>query len=242
MEEFHAALRYVHVTIGFVGLAAFWVPAFAPKGRWVHVFFGRIFEWCVYIVTGSAILAVIYRLGGAMLEGVGPADDPASFGFLLFLGYLAVVTLINTRFALSVVRNKQDPDRVGTRINMILARVSIVATFLIVGYALYYRPSNMIILLALSPIGWGLGRTMLKYMRGERDSKRQWLYEHLGGMLGAGIAFHTAFAVFGASQLFDLGLEGWVAAIPWVTPVILGISAIVLWTRHYQRKFGEVAA
>ena len=75
MEEFHAVLRYVHVTVGFVGLSAFWVPVFAPKGRRVHVFFGCIFEWCVYIVTGSAILAVIYRLGGALLEGIGPCDE-----------------------------------------------------------------------------------------------------------------------------------------------------------------------
>ena len=59
-------------------------------------------------------------------------------------------------------------------------------------------------------------------------------------MIGAGIAFHTAFAVFGSSRLFDIGLTGWIAVIPWVLPAAIGIPATILWTRHYRRKFGEL--
>ena len=82
---------------------------------------------------------------------------------------------------------------------------------------------------------------MLQYMSGKtRTSPRAWLYEHLGSMLGAGIAFHTAFAVFGSAQLFDLGLSGWTAVVPWVAPAAIGIPAIFLWTRHYRRKFGDL--
>ena len=58
-------------------------------------------------------------------------------------------------------------------------------------------------------------------------------------MIGGGIAFHTAFAVFGMNQLFNLGLSGWLAVVPWILPAMIGIPATALWTRHYQRKFGE---
>jgi hypothetical protein len=63
----------------------------------------------------------------------------------------------------------------------------------------------------------------------------------MNAMIGTGIAFHTAFAVFGSGRLFDLGLEGWVAVIPWILPALIGIPAVAIWTRHYQRKFGDLA-
>ena len=72
-------------------------------------------------------------------------------------------------------------------------------------------------------------------------SRRAWMYEHIGAMLGSGIAFHTAFAVFGSAQLIDINLAGWLQVVPWIAPTIIGIPAILLWTRHYQRKFGELA-
>ncbi len=78
-------------------------------------------------------------------------------------------------------------------------------------------------------------------MKGAVPSPRGWMYEHLGAMLGAGIAFHTAFAVFGASRLFDIGLTGWVSVIPWVLPAAVGIPATIIWTRSYRRRYGELA-
>ena len=100
----------------------------------------------------------------------------------------------------------------------------------------------MILLFALSPIGIGAGSGNLRYMNTPPSSPRGWMYEHLGAMLGAGIAFHTAFAVFGSTRLFDIGLTGWIAIIPWVLPAAIGIPATVIWTRHYRRKFGELEA
>ena len=47
------------------------------------------------------------------------------------------------------------------------------------------------------------------------------------------------FAGFGSLQLWDLGLDGWVAVIPRVTPAIVGIPVISIWTRH--QKFGDEA-
>jgi hypothetical protein len=59
-------------------------------------------------------------------------------------------------------------------------------------------------------------------------------------LIGAGIAFHTAFAVFGMSRMFDIGLTGALAVIPRILPSIIGIPASIIWSRHYQKKFKEI--
>ena len=64
-----------------------------------------------------------------------------------------------------------------------------------------------------------------------------WLYSHLGSMLGGGIAFHTAFAVFGIQRLIAYELPGALTVLPWLLPTIVGVPAIIAWTRHYQRRF-----
>ena len=86
----------------------------------------------------------------------------------------------------------------------------------------------------------GTGFGMLQYVRNPPTSARAWMYEHLGAMLGSGIAFHTAFAVFGMNRLFEINLGGWFAIVPWILPAAIGIPAITIWTRHYRRKFGEI--
>ena len=61
------------------------------------------------------------------------------------------------------------------------------------------------------------------------------------GMVGSGIAFHTAFLVFGWQGLFGGGLiQGTWWFLPWILPAVIGISALRVWTRFYKRKFGEL--
>ena len=64
-----------------------------------------------------------------------------------------------------------------------------------------------------------------------------WFYSHMGSMIGGGIAFHTAFAVFGAQRLWDYSLEGALGIVPWILPALIGIPGTVLATRNYKRKF-----
>ena len=238
MEAFAGGIRQVHVIFGFVGLAAFWVPVFSRKGGKRHVFFGKIFEICAYVVLAGAALSVLYRIFS--FSEMGMPLDNNSFAFIFFLGYLTWVTFVGLRHALGVLRKGKNPDALATSLNKVAAASCIVASLLLIAYTIVYRPEVRIVLFALSPIGLGIGFGILKYLRGEYDSKRQWMYEHLGGMLGTGIAFHTAFAVFGSTRLFDVGLTGWVAVIPWVAPAAIGIPATIIWTRHLRRRFGEL--
>jgi hypothetical protein len=234
--------RFVHVIFGFTGLAAFWVPVFAKKGGINHVRFGKIFVYSAYVVLTGSTIVLTTRVAGLLGQGIHPAEQPDRYAFFVFLGYLTFVTFFMVRHGMTVLRHKRDPAAVRSAFNLFLSYGAIAASAALITFAVVFSPSSMIVLLALSPIGLATGSGALRYMSNPPVSPRAWMYEHLGAMFGAGIAFHTAFAVFGSAQLFDLGLTGWAAVIPWVAPAAIGIPATAIWTRRYRRKFGELRA
>ncbi len=233
------SFRFVHVIFGVVGLAAFWIPVITKKGAVNHVRFGKIFVWSAYVVLAAAALSLVASLTENVAQGISLNEQPANYAFIVFLGYLTFVTFLSVRHGMAVLKHKRDPAGLRNAPTRMLAYGGILASVSVVLYALILSPPNKILLLALSPIGISTGFGILRYIGAEQISKRAWMYEHLGAMLGSGIAFHTAFAVFGSTRLFDIGLSGWIAVIPWVAPSAIGIPAIVLWTRHYRLKFRE---
>ena len=240
MNALHEALRWLHVVPGFIGLLVFWFPVFLKKGSNRHIFFGRIFLYAAYIVLLSALAGVGMYLIEFNGKGVSISDRPDLYGFVFFLGYLSVVTLTMVRHGVGVLRTKNHPAALATPLNTLAGIVSIAASIAIIYFAMRYKPDNRILLYALSPIGLFNGLGILAYLHRPPKSSRQWFYEHMGAMLGAGIAFHTAFAVFGINQLFNIDLPSPWNVLPWVTPAAIGIPAIFIWTRHYRRKFGDI--
>jgi len=65
-------------------------------------------------------------------------------------------------------------------------------------------------------------------------SPLEWKYQHMGSMLGAGIAAHTAFLVFGAGRFVDSSLSN--SPLVWLAPTIIGVPATIIWTRYYRRQ------
>lgn len=230
-----------HVATGFVGLGAFWIPLFARKGGRAHVRAGRIFTFCAYVVTLSAVTASAGRIVSYRVQGIGVAEQPEAYGFALFLGYLGVVTFATVRQAMRVVATRRAPETLRTPLHEALGWASIAGSAAVVAFALGVWSDVSPILLGLSPIGIFTGRSMLRLMRDPRARPMSWFYSHLGSMLGGGIAFHTAFAVFGAQSLWAWELEGPLAVVPWILPTVVGIPAIVVWTRYYRHRFERAA-
>ena len=241
MDQLGEVFRFVHVAFGAIGLIAFWIPIFARKGAANHVRAGKVFVWSAYVVLAAAALALLMRTFDLLGRGIGLEDEPTLYAFMVFLGYLSFVTFVIVRYGMQVLKSKGNPAELKTGLNASLAYACIAASIGIILYAILLSPANKILLFALSPIGIGSGVGQLRYMTRTGLSRRAWLYEHLGAMLAAGIAFHTAFAVFGSTRIFDIGLTGWIAIIPWIAPTVIGIPATIIWTRHYQRKYGELA-
>ena len=234
-------LLWIHVAAGFVGLAAFWVPVFARKGGRTHVRAGRIYAWCAYVVTLSAVVLAAGRFGSQLSRGIGVADRPDLYGFPLFLGYLGVTTFAAVRQAMRAVATRRAPETLRTPFHEVLAWASIAGSVAVIAFALGLWSSVSPILLGLSPIGILTGSRMLRLMRNPGVERMGWFYSHMASMLTGGIAFHTAFAVVGAPRLFDYDTAGALAVVPWLLPTALGVPAIVIWTRHYRRKFDRAA-
>ena len=243
MGMLESALRWTHIVAGFGGLVAFWVPVVVRKGSLPHRRFGQVFKYCGYAVVASALTAVTLEVGGALIDGATLSDDPEGFGFAFFLAYLAIITFVILRHGVAVLEHKKDLTAMDRPLDRTLAVLSIAASIALVTYTIAYRPGNAIVLLALSPIGITAGVDILQVLKGRKQTEKNgWLLEHLGALLGAGIAFHTAFVVFGMSRFVDLGLQGGWAVIPWILPAAIGTPAIYLWSRKYRRSVPRTPA
>lgn len=235
IELLRETSRFIHIVLGFVGLVAFWFPVFAKKGGRLHVAAGKLFTVSGYGVTVSAFVSCLLITAHALSRGAGLGD----LAFAVFLGYLALITFTSLRHGVRVVATRSAPHTLATPFHLVLARASVASSALLVAYALIFRSPMSILLLALSPVGWGIGTSVLRYAGQPPAFKRAWLYEHMSATLGAGIAFHTAFAVFGAGRLFGLEPSGVWGFLPWILPSAIGIPAGYLWERHYRTKLGD---
>ncbi|MEM8961013.1 MAG: hypothetical protein AAGD38_06005 [Acidobacteriota bacterium] len=239
MEWLREISRWSHVIVGFAGLLAFWFPVFTRKGGRFHKLSGKIFVFAGYWVVGTAALSCTLIAWPAFRDGL-THERMVALAPVAFLTYLAWVTYVLLRYAVGVLRTKKDPTLLDTTEFRVLSVSAVISSPLLVIYATMFSSSWSVVLYALSPLGVLNGWPIWRYLRGKVAGKRVWFYEHLNATIGAGIAFHTAFAVFGSSRLFDNPLSGIAAVVPWVLPTAVGVPAMVLWKRHYQRKFGEL--
>ena len=72
METLLELNRWLHVSAGFIGLAAFWVPVMTRKGGKTHRFYGKIFKYSAYVVLIGAMLAVTLHMAIGFSAGEGP--------------------------------------------------------------------------------------------------------------------------------------------------------------------------
>ena len=235
------ALLLAHIAAGFVGLAAFWIPVFARKGGRAHVRAGLVYTWCAYVVTLSAVVLAAGRFASHLGQGIGVAERPDLYGLPLFLGYLGVTTFAAVRQAMRAVATRRAPETLRTPFHEVLAWASIAGSVAVIAFALGLWSGVSPVLLGLSPIGLLTGFRMLRLMRKPGRERMGWFYSHMASMLAGGIAFHTAFAVFGAPRLWDYEIAGPLALAPWLLPTAAGVPAIVIWTRRYRRKFRPAA-
>jgi hypothetical protein len=236
LETTIAVVLWGHIAVAFTGIAAFWVPVFARKGGSLHRFFGEVFAWCAYLVNGSALVVTVLRLLQMITGTASMAEDPEAGGLTVFLGYLAIVTLACIRQAVRVIETRDDPRALRTPFHEALAMASMLGSVVVAAVALIFWSRLSILFLLLSPVGLFWGGHVLRYMRKPPAHPRAWLFEHMTAMLGAGVAFHTAFAVFGLGRLFGLAPQGGLWFLPWIVPAAIGVPVMVLWNIAYRRR------
>ena len=84
----------------------------------------------------------------------------------------------------------------------------------------------------------GNGLSMWRYLFKSTLVKGEWVIAHLGNLLGAGIAAHTAFLVFGGSSFLSQWVSDDMRIWLWVAPSAIGGMAIAVLGAIYRRRLG----
>ena len=253
IELLHRVLVWAHVGAGFLGLILFWIPVFSKKGGRIHRVTGKIFVACGYLVAVSAIVSCFWGLISP-LEMAGYGDltgEKAEQGsrqiryvlsLLLLLGTLLFCSL---RHGMRAIRAKSDPsilNNLEAKL-LLLFKGTISAGLLAFGaFGLSnYNPSGWYwVQVAFGMMGLRDSWNDWKRVKSGFSSRMQWWYEHMDQMLSCGIAYHTAFVIFGATRLLGIEEQTIWTVIPWVIPAAIGMPAIYFWTRYYRKKFKEL--
>ena len=215
-------LLYAHVAAGAVALVAFWIPALSKKGGSLHRKAGRVYVRGMSIVLATSLpLSIAAFVRGNWVAGT-------------FLLYLFVITGSALYTGLRALKSKAGPQHYITPMYVATTWAMIVGgvVVLIVGIA-----TQTWLLAGFSLIGLTVGPSALAFMRKPPTDRQFWWYEHLGGMIGTGIAAPVAFLNFGAQRLiggFDLGSWG---MLVWFAPVVIGLVASNRVEAHYRAKF-----
>jgi hypothetical protein len=235
----------LHVIAGLIGLAAFWTPAVVRKGGVTHTRVGRVFYWCTCAIAGTGlVMAALLALAPLAVHPPPTAVSAERAAIIAreirltapFLLYLVLITFTPVYHGVRVLATRRTPERLRTPFHTALHLTTIAASVGMIGLGLSTgRP----VYVALSPIGFLIGFGDLGFARRPYPSPMAWWYEHMGSMIGGGIAFHTAFLVLGAGRLLGIPLDGAWAIVPWLLPTIIGVPASGIWTRYYRRKFRE---
>jgi len=247
MASLFQSLRWVHIAAGTIALILFWIPAIAPKGGRTHIRAGWFYvvSMSVVVVTAWAMSGLAFTIPLAVRQIARPLS-PAELSrflqeqrvFATFLAYLAGITLASGWQGIWAIETKRDPKAMRTPFSLALNVVVILAGLTVLVLGIKYRSGPLI---GLSPIGPFIGAGNLRYLlRGPQSRMHRW-YEHLGSMIGTGIAGYTAFLVFGGSRLFPSFAQSQLYTIFWILPSLIGVPVIFITVAYYQRKFKETS-
>jgi len=216
----YAFIVTAHVAVGIVALAAYWTAGLSRKGSPVHRAAGRLFMLMMLFVLVTAVLFVARMLGRETL---------VSAAFFAYLIVISATALATGWYSLQL---KRDHARYHGRWYRALAVFNIVcgAAVLLLGIR-----TGQAVLMGFSLVGLVRGTGMLRLAR-QPELPRWWLREHLGSMIGNGVAVHVAFLLVGLKRLLPPGWAVQTELIGWLLPLTVAGIASVVFGRRYAAK------
>jgi uncharacterized membrane protein len=216
-------LLWPHVLAGIIALLVLAVPLLAPKGGPLHRRFGWIFVWAMGATAVSGMALGAFRLV------LGPrAVDSWRGAFLVYIGLLTAAGVWKGVRVLRL-KNRTGPNHrpIDLAPPALVLGGGLLATF--VGLELG-RPLWLVSGIVGAAGGW----SNLRYWLRPPGDAHHWWSQHMGDMVGAGIAAVTAFLVLNA---VGLGF-GFSSLLAWLGPTAIGVPGLLLWRRHYRRNGG----
>ncbi len=242
--EFHALLRTAHIGAGIAGLVCFWLAVAARKGSLPHRLAGRTFVAAAAVAIATALVSCVWLVadpigfaGGVAAATVADRWWLRFFGALL--GTLACYTIPPLVLMVAVVRTRANPDRLAGAPFAALARLPATAGGALVAFGLSWMAAAGVSAAALAAAAVGLlglkaTRDLVRFLARPAPTPWEWRARHVEYTLTCGIAFHTAFSVFGLSRLFPGVFAGPAQVVAWLLPAAVGLPAMGLWMRRVR--------
>lgn len=220
METLHDVARWLHVGVGLLAFSSLWTAAFTRKGGLLHRRAGTVYVWTMTVVLATAAVLTLTTLARGNWMGA------------VFLLYLLTITGTSLWMGKRALRFKGDAPGYTRGLFPTVAVFNILAA---AGVATVGVMAREYFVAGLSAIGFLIGFGALAMWRKPPDHPRFWLKEHIGGMIGAGIATHIAFASVGLRQLFPTADTSVVTIWPWALPLVVGVVASAMAERRYVK-------
>ena len=219
------ALLALHIACGATGFVCAPVALATAKGGRTHRRWGMVYFWAMAGVAATALILSIALP-------------------IVFLALVAVFSFYSA-FAAYRVLYLKDLARGGKAklidwaagiftftASLALGLLGIVRPALVpVGIIFVgHRPIGLVSVV-FGIVGMRIAFVAMKNFVSPPKEKMFWWYGHMQGMIGSYIAAWTAFSAVNLSHWF--GAAWWV----WLWPTMVGVPAMILWTRYYQKKF-----
>lgn len=220
----------IHIISGVISLASFWIAALGKKGTAWHKLVGKVFMASMLAIVVSAIGLTGYFYAAGKL------------GTATFLAYLVLITLTAMAAAWRAIALKHDEKAFRNSSYRYTAWLNIFSGLLV--FAIGWHLAQPV-LMGFCWIGVIVGWQMLQRIRRPLGHSRWWMSEHIGGILGCGVATHVAFLSIGLSRIlsiFGLSLSGLAGLLPWLAPVVVAAIAGFWFERKYVKGPQRLAA
>ncbi len=213
MNNLFRALLVVHIFAGTIALVVAPGAMLTFKGgRW-HRRWGLMFFWATIVIAATgAVMSLLHPSFFLLMVAV------FSF-YLVFSGY--------------GVLHRKKPGQRATSLDLVVTLAMILCGIGFIGYGVYRLQSSSF---GVVPIIFGgialllTGGDMVQFRRSPTED-RWWWFTHMRNMLAAYIAVVSAFSVVNLTFLPPV--------TRWLWPTVVGTTGILLWTRHYRRKFAQ---
>ena len=239
----HQFFFYLHVVLGSMGLLVFWLPVLGKKGTKFHKQFGKVFVYTMYSIAISGIIMSLLVL----IDPVGVRFPERGMSFeqayqlkeqnrqlSVFLLMLSLLVFVNVKQSILVLKAKANRELLKTP-----SHLACIGILLLAGISvglLAIQQSNLLFgVFAVLSIALSTGT--FKYIYKAELKPREWVIEHMGNILGAGIGAYTAFFAFGGRRFFSEVFLGNMQIIPWVLPAIVGLIVTPYLTKKYRKTY-----
>lgn len=222
--SWYSILVFVHVSLGTIALATFWVSGLSRKGSPVHKASGKL-----YLLAMTGLLLVILPVSLQIL-----VQRSTTIG--AFLLYLLIITGTSVWSSWRAIRDKRDWARYAGPVYRALMWLNLAGGLAIAGIGLLVAEFMQLIITAFSLIGIMAFVQMRRFLRQPPEDPRWWLKEHLEAMVGNGIATHIAFLSIGLPKLLPMLSGPVLQNLAWLGPLVMGFGAAAWLSRKYLPK------